>query len=309
MNSFDVVIVGAGPAGLTAGLYAGRYRMKTLILEKLSAGGQILISPTIENFPGFPGGVATDELVSRFKKQAEDTGVKLAEGEVISLAADTEGFTVTTDGDAYRTGNVILATGAGWKKLGVPGEDRLSGRGISYCATCDGPLFRNKEIAVVGGGDRALEDVILLSRYASHIYLVHRRQEFRGAEVLQEQVRALPNVTFLLDSVIEKVNGEMRVDSVEVKNIVTGGKTKLAVSGIFIFIGLSAQTAFMKGLVDTDPAGFIVTDDGMNTSRQGIYACGDCRHKSLYQVITACAEGATAAYSAHSHTLTQRKDK
>ncbi len=305
---YDVIVIGAGPAGLAAGLYAGRYKLNTLIMERMTAGGQIMTSPTIENFPGFPGSVATDELIARMKKQVDDVGV-VVENRAVNSIAVLSGtvqphFRLETDGQTYEARSLIIATGAHWKQLGLANESQLTGRGVSYCATCDGPFFKNKEICVVGGGDRAIEEAIYLTKYATKVTVVHRRQQFRATEVLLEQAKANPRISFLLDSTVEAINGQLRIESLTVKNVKTGALTQLPAQGLFVFIGINPNTEFLNGLLETDPNGFIIADQGMKTSQPGIFACGDCTKKILYQVVTACADGATAAHAVHGYLLT-----
>jgi thioredoxin reductase (NADPH) len=303
----DLVIIGAGPAGLTAGLYAGRYRMNTVILEKLCPGGQIMLSPDIHNFPGFPGGIATTELIDRLKQQVDDVGVKIEDAEVTGIEAGMQDgqrvFTVQCADRQLQSKTVIIATGATWKHLGVPGEEKFIGRGVSYCGTCDGPLFRNKDIIVVGGGDHALEDALYLTAYASSIQLVHRRQGFRAAKILEEKVKNNPKITLVLDSVVEEVAGAAKVESVRIKNVQNGAVSTKACQGVFIFVGIAPAAGFAKAVVKTDETGFIITDDSMQTSVPGIYAAGDCRRKVLYQVINGCGDGAVAAHAAHSYLI------
>jgi len=306
---YDCIIIGAGPAGLTAGLYAGRYRMSAAILERLTPGGQIMLSPDIQNFPGFPNGITTTELIDRMKQQADEAGVKIEDAEVTAVEAGQKdgqpAFTVRCVDRALESRTVIIATGATWKHLGVPGEEKLIGRGVSYCGTCDGPLFRNKEIVVVGGGDHALEDALYLTTYASKVHLVHRRQAFRAAKILEEKVRANPKITLVLDSVVEEIVGTAKVESVRIKNVKTGAVSAQQCQGVFIFVGIAPAAGFAKSIVKTDDAGFILTDDAMQTSVQGIYAAGDCRRKVLYQVINGCGDGAVAAHAAHSYLINQ----
>ncbi len=303
----DLVIIGAGPAGLTAGLYAGRYRLNTVILEKMNVGGQIILSESIENFPGFPGGLTTQELTDRFKKQLDNIGVPIENEEVIEVIAGQDGFyTVKTQDKSYETRTVIIASGAVPKRLEVPGEERLTGRGVSYCATCDGPLFKNKEVAVVGGGDRAVEEALFLARYAKRVSLIHRRRELRASGILQEKARAQANIEFVLESIVEEIIGEDRVEAVRVKDINDNREQKLVCQGVFLFVGIRPNTAFLKKLLHTDEAGFIMTDQESKTSREGVFACGDCCKKSLYQVITACGEGAAAADAAHQYLLNKK---
>lgn len=308
----DVIIIGAGPAGLTAALYAGRFRLSTLILEKLSCGGQIIMSSSIENFPGFPGGISTGELIERFSQQVRDVGVPIENDEVTEVLAgakskgapsDCAPFVVKTQGASYETKSIIVATGAQPKRLGIEGEERLTGKGISYCATCDGPFFKEKEVVVVGGGDRAIEEALFLTAYARKVTVVHRRQELRAAKILQEKALSNPKIRFVLDSVIEGLSGEGKVEGAKVRNIKTGSVLDLVCQGVFVFVGIEPATVFLKNHLQLDAIGFIITDHTMKTSRDGIFACGDCRSKSLYQVINACGEGAVAADSAHKYIL------
>jgi thioredoxin reductase (NADPH) len=303
----DLIIIGAGPAGLTAGLYAGRYRMNAVILEKLSPGGQIMLSPDIHNFPGFPGGVQTTELIDRLKKQVDDVGIKIEEAEVRGIETATgageQAFAVKCADRDIQARTVIIATGATWKHLGVPGEEKLIGKGVSYCGTCDGPLFRNKEIVVVGGGDHALEDALYLSTVASRIFLVHRRQGFRAAKILEEKIRTNSKITLVLDSVVDDIIGKTKVESVLIRNIKDNLTSTRPCQGVFIFVGIAPTAQFAKDVVKTDDAGFIITDDAMQTSVPGLYAAGDSRKKVLYQVINGCGDGAVAAHSAHSYLI------
>ena len=308
---YDLIIIGAGPAGLTAALYAGRYRLNTLIIEKVCAGGQILLSSTIENYPGFPGGISTEELICRFKKQVDELAIKIEEAEVIQVDTGSKlippVYTVSTKDKALQAKTIIIAVGAHWKHLGVEGEERLIGKGVSYCATCDGPLFKNKEVTVVGGGDKAIEEAIFLSGYAGKINLIHRRQGFRAAEILLEKAKSNPRINFILDSTVEEIQGLNRVEAVKIKNVLTGALSEIACQGVFIFIGIEPNTRFLKNQLATDEMGFIITDEQMRTSEDGIFACGDCRGKSLYQVINACGEAAVAAHSVHTYLLNQNE--
>ena len=299
----DLVIVGAGPAGLAAALYAGRFKLDTLIFEKISCGGQILLSPSIENYPGFPGGISTFDLVDKMKQQVEETGIRIESADVLGITPANGLFEVKTDSSVLKSKAVIVATGAHSKRLGVKGEDEFLGRGVSYCGTCDGPLFKNKEVLVVGGGDRALEDAIFLASYASKVYLAHRRDQFRASAILVDKAKDNPKIEFILDSVVEEIAGTGKVKEAKLKNNKTGKVSPISCQGVFIFVGIDPNTGFIKGLLNTDEHGFIVIDQKMQTSREGIFACGDCAAKSLYQVISACAEGAAAADSAHKYLL------
>jgi len=303
----DVIIIGAGPAGLTAALYAGRYKLDAVLMEKFVVGGQILLSPTIENYPGFPGGIATDRLIAAFRTQVDEVGVPIREADVTRIAVERgpnhHSYTVFTRDEALKAKTLIIATGARWKKLGVPGEERLIGRGTSYCGTCDAPLFRNKEVVVVGGGDKAMEEAIYLTSYAAKVTLIHRRQEFRAARILVDKAKANPKINFILDSTVEEVKGENRVEAVKVRDLKNCREYDFPCQGIFIFIGISPNTEFIRKELETDENGFIVTDNAMKSSLHGVFACGDCRKKSLYQVVSGCGEGAAACHSIHTYLL------
>ncbi len=299
----DLIILGAGPAGLTAAIYAGRYRMDTLVLEKSAPGGQILLSASIENYPGFPGGIDTAQLMEAFRQQAADTGVAFETGEAggISFA---DGAVHLETGEGTRSArSLIIACGALPKRLGVRGEKELTGRGVSYCATCDAPFFRGREVVVVGGGDKALEEAIFLCDYASSVTVVHRRSELRAAGILQEKARAQSKLKFRYNAVVEEIEGESGVGSVSLKDTLSGEKSRLACRGVFIFVGIQPNTVFLKNQLKTDESGFIITACRMETSREGVFACGDCVSKSLYQVVNACGEAAVAADSAHKYLM------
>jgi thioredoxin reductase (NADPH) len=304
---YDVIIIGAGPGGLAAGLYTGRFRMKTLILEKTAVGGQIITSATIENYPGFPGGISSVELMQRMQDQARQAGAEIEAAQVTGLEIDSSRaehpFQVKTEEKSFSAKSVIIASGAHWKRLGIPGEEKFVGRGVSFCATCDAPFFRNREVIVVGGGDKAIEEAIFLTSYAAKVTIIHRRKELRATEVLQEKAKANPRIKFVLDSIIEEISGENKVEAIKVKDLVTGSSSTIPCQGVFIFIGIVPSTDFLKKQLALDAAGFIITDDKMISSVKGIFACGDCRVKDLYQVITACADGAQAAFSAHNYLM------
>lgn len=300
---YDLIIIGAGPSGLAAALYAARFRLRVGILEKFTCGGQILLSPSIENYPGFPEGISTFTLIENFKKQVEGLGLKIENMEVVGVEPEEGFFKVKTETGSLEAKTVILATGAVSKRLGVDGEDKLIGKGVSYCGTCDGPLFKNKDIAVIGGGDRALEDAIFLASYASRVYLIHRRNQFRASGILVEKAKDNPKVKFVLDSVIEKIEGDGKVEAVKVKNVKTGLQSNIACQGVFIFVGISPNTGFVRNILETDDSGFIIVNQEMHTTKEGVFACGDCVKKSLYQVISACGDGAVAADSVHKYLL------
>jgi len=300
---YDLIIIGAGPAGLTAGLYAGRFRLNTLILEKLSIGGQIILSGTIENFPGFPGYISTADLIEKIKAQVDRVNVPFAMEEAVEISANQGGYSIKTTENTYQTKTVVIASGARAKRLGAPGEERLIGKGVSYCGTCDAPLFKNKEICVVGGGDRAIEEAIFLTSYASKVTLVHRRDEFRASKILVEHCQKNPKISFMLDSIIEEIIGQNRVEAVKIKNVKTGTLVEHPCQGVFVFVGINPNTGLVKNILQLDQSEFIITDLDMRTDQPGIFSAGDCRKSGLYQVVTACADGATAAHSAHKYLL------
>lgn len=298
---YDLIIIGAGPAGLTAGLYAGRYRVNTLILEKLTPGGRILLTETIENFPGFAKGVATRDLMHALEEQVKELVVNIELEEVLEL--DSKSKTVKTETKIYKASSIIIAAGSKPRKLDVLGEDKLIGRGVSYCATCDGPLYKDKKAVVVGGGNAAAEEALYLTRFASSVSLVHRRNELRASKILQEKLRENKKINFILDNTVTEIMGDSRVESIKIINKETNQGRVLACDGVFIYIGSEPNTAFIKHTLKMDEQGFLITDENMMTSQEGIFACGDCRRKSLYQVINACGEGAVAADSAQRYLL------
>ncbi len=294
----DLIIIGGGPAGLTAGLYASRSRLKTLLIERLSPGGQILTTDWVENYPGFPDGVSGFELVERMKNHAEKFGLEILSQEVIRLELSGEKKTVITDKGSIDTRAIILTCGAGPHKLGIEGEDLLTGKGVSYCATCDGPFYRDYEVAVIGGGDTAVEEAIYLTRFASKVHIVHRRDELRAIKLLQDRAMAEEKINFVWDTIPTKIVGETGVEGVDLKNVKTGETSHLPVHGVFVFIGYDPTNALVKGLLDLDETGFILTNENMETVVPGVFAAGDIRSKLLRQISTAVGEGATAAFAA-----------
>ena len=306
MSEYDVIIIGGGPAGLTAGLYTARSGLKTLLLEKVAPGGQAALAWTIENYPGFPEGIDGPELTKRIEKQAEKYGLEIKSGEVVKVSLSSEDErskrkpdrVIKTEEEEYKTVALIVATGTRPRKLGVPGEERLIGRGVSYCATCDGPLFKNRKVVVVGGGDAAVEEALFLSRFAEKTTLIYRRDELRASKIMRERAASNPKLEFISKSVVTEVLGETEVEGVRVRNVETGKDLTLEAKGVFVHIGNIPNTAFLKGIVEMDEEGFIVTNENMESSVSGIYACGDVRKKLLRQVVTACGEGATAGVAA-----------
>lgn len=301
---YDLIIIGAGPAGLTAALYAGRSRLNTLLIEKMAVGGRILMSESIENYPGFPGGVSTRELMGKMEEQVRGLGVKIINDEVLDL--DCLKKTIKTSGAAYEAAAIIIASGARPRKLNVPGEEEYIGRGVSYCATCDAPFFKEKKLVIVGGGNAVAEEAIYLSRFASQVSVLHRRQDLRASAILQERMRQNKKIDFILSSVLTRIKGSKKVESVTVKDLLSGKENDFNCDGVFIYIGYEPETMFLKGKLKMDEAGFIAADEDMASSVEGIFACGDCRKKGLYQVINACGDGAVAADSAYKFIANRR---
>ena len=296
---YDLIIIGAGPAGLTAAIYAGRSLMNTLLIEKMAVGGRILLSEKIENYPGFPEGILTSELISRMLKQVNGLGVKIDSDEVVDI--DCQKKTVKTSSNNYSAKTIIIATGARPRKLQVIGEDKYIGRGVSYCATCDAPFYKGKNVVIVGGGNAVAQEALYLTRFAASVRIIHRRQDLRAAEILQQRMLKDEKIKFTLDSVVTEILGENKVSAVKVKNVLNGAEEKIACDGVFIYIGYQPETTFLKGKLELDQAGFILAGEDLSTTVEGVFVCGDCRKKTLYQVINACGDGAIAADSAYKY--------
>jgi len=300
---YDIVIIGGGPAGLTAGIYAARASLRTLLIEGASSVSQITVTDIIENYPGMPDGIGGFELIERFKKQALQCGLEMASEDVIGIAkthwGDTEGWRVTSANRDYEALAVIVATGAYWRKLGVPGEDVFIGKGVSYCATCDGPIYKNRDVVVIGGGDAAVKEAIFLTKFARKVTIVHRRNRLRAVKVLEKRALANSKIEFAWNSVVEEISGGNVVEKVKIKDVKSPDiGREISAQGVFIFIGLTPKTDMVRGIVDLDDGGYIIVHADMQTSTKGIFAGGDCIQKGLRQIITACGDGATAAASA-----------
>ena len=294
---WDVVIVGAGPAGLAAAVYTGRAGRATLILEKAFPGGQILLTDWVENYPGFPDGVAPFDLMQGFRKQAEKFGARIETDEVQAAERTADGWLLKGRKEAYATRAVILATGSAYRRLGLDNEAELTGRGVSTCATCDGALFAGRDIAVVGGGDNALKESVFLTRFARSVVLVHRRGKFRGEKIYQDRVLANEKIRVLWDTVIEAIRGRERLESLQLRNLKDGTLSELAVSGLFVSIGTEPQTGFVKGLIELNEWGRIEAGPGMTTSAPGVFAAGDVSDACPKQIATAVGTGVHAALS------------
>ncbi len=303
---YDLVIIGAGPAGLTAGLYAARARLDVLLIEKAVPGGQIIVTDWIENYPGFPEGISGFDLAEKMKVQAEALGLKMETAEVQSLNVTPDVKEVVLQEKTIRTRSLIIASGASPKKLGI-GEDRYMGKGISFCATCDAPFFKEKTVAAIGGGDTAVQEAIYLTKFVKKVYLIHRRDELRATKILQERAFANDKIEFLWDTVATGVDGFFGIEGVHVKNVKTGEEKTLKANGCFIWVGISPNTQFLNDSVDTDAYGFIRADARMQTSVPGVFAAGDVRDTPLRQVSTAVGDGAIAAVSAEHYLENQSK--
>ncbi len=305
MEKYDLVIIGGGPAGLTAALYAGRSRLHTLLIEKMAVGGRILMSETIENYPGLPGGISPLELMARMEEQVKELNVKIINEEVLDL--DGINRIVHTANADFQARAIIIASGARPRKLNIPGEEQFTGRGVSYCATCDAPFFKNKRIVIVGGGNAVAEEAIYLSRFADKVSVIHRRSDLRASMILQERMQKNEKINFILNSIVTQIKGKNKVESVAIKDLLSGKETDFVCDGVFIYIGYDPETTFLINKLKMDETKHIVTDENMSTSLPGVFACGDCRKKGLYQVINACGDGAVAADSAYKFIDSQEK--
>ena len=304
MEKRELVIVGGGPAGLTAAIYGRRAGLDVLVLEKGMAGGQITITAEIENWPGIPM-ISGEELARAFREHAEKFSPEFREAEVKKVSMEAGKKVVATDKGDIEAEAVIIATGASFRKLGCPGEAEFTGRGVSYCAVCDGAFFEDQVIAVVGGGNTAVEEADYLTRFASKVYIIHRRDSFRADRAVVEKAMANPKIEPVWNSVVERIKGTDMVEGIVLKNVKTGETSELPVAGVFVFVGMNPNCDFVKGLVETKDGGWIVTNEMLETSVEGIFAAGDVRDKFLRQVVTAAGDGATAAMAAYSYISEQ----
>jgi thioredoxin reductase (NADPH) len=301
IKSYEVIIIGGGPAGLTAGLYTSRSRLQTLLIEVGLLGGQMTTTEVIENYPGFPQGIDGNELSRLMEEQAKRFELEVTSEEVVGVIMDREIKVVKANNITYRCKALIICTGNEWRKLGVPGEKEFTGKGVSYCATCDGAFFRDSEIFVVGGGDSALTEALFLTKFVKGLTIVHRRDALRATKIYQERAMANPKIKFLWNSVVQEIKGDQIVRAVIVKNVKTGELKEYNTEGVFLFVGLTPRTEFLKGLVQMDEAGYIITNENCETSVKGIFAAGDCRKKLLRQIATGVGDGATAAFAAEKY--------
>ncbi|MFC1966189.1 thioredoxin-disulfide reductase [Chloroflexota bacterium] len=304
-TNYDVVIIGAGPAGLTAGLYTSRARLNSLLIERGLFGGQIINAEQVENYPGFPEGISGFELGQLMRQQAEKYGLETVTANATGLELKEDQKAVRTTEGNFTARAVIIAGGSERQKLGVPGEKEYTGKGVSYCATCDAAFFKEQTVAIVGGSDTAITEALHLSKFATKVYLIHRRRQLRATRILQERAFAEPKIEFLWDSTVDRVEGENFVKKLRINNVPTGEKSTLEVAGIFVSIGFKPDTEYLKGLLPLDPVGHVITNEKMETEIPGVFAAGDIRQDSARQAITAAGDGATAAIYAEKF-LTER---
>ena len=296
----DVIIIGSGPAGLTAAIYTARANLKPLLIEGLEAGGQLMITTAVENFPGFSDGIMGPELMGAMRVQAERFGTEIIQEQVTGVDLSRPPFIVKTDGTDYQARAVILATGASARLLGLPSERRLMGHGVSTCATCDGFFYRNRPIAVVGGGDSALEEAIFLTKFASRVTLIHRRDSLRGSKIMRDKAAVNPKIAFRWNSIVEEVKDVEKgvVTGVLLRDTVTGERSELPLEGLFVAIGHTPNTSLVANQLALDANGYVVTHDGTHTSVPGVFACGDVQDHVYRQAITAAGSGCMAALDA-----------
>jgi thioredoxin reductase (NADPH) len=299
MSDHDVIIIGSGLAGLTAGLFAARNGLKTLVLESNIPGGHLISIEKIEDFPGFPDGIAGYDLCPTVQRQASEHGAEFQRAEVLRLETQDRSWSVVTDEEQHRAKAVIVATGSSLKELGVPGENKLMGRGVSHCASCDGPLYNGKTVGVVGGGDSALQEALALANYADSVVLFNREESFSGQASYLQRALSESKIAVCYRTVVEEILGEEVVSGARARNLASNEVSQVDLAGIFIYVGMKPNTAFLKDLVQLSSTGHVPTDSWMKTEREGLYAAGDIREDSAAQAITCAGDGATAAVAAH----------
>lgn len=295
---YDLIILGGGPAGLTAAIYASRSRMSVLVIEEMLSGGQIATSEFVENYPGFPDGISGLEFGQLLEEQARKFGTEMALTTIERVSLHGEVKEVYTTEGTFQGRTVLIATGTRSRPLGVPGESEFKGKGVSYCVTCDGSFYQEKDVMVVGGGDSALEEALVMTKFAAKVYLVHRRQDLRAIGILQDRVRANPKIELVLNTLVTEIHGDEQVESVTLHDTVQNKTWDLNVAGVFLYVGLLPNTEFLAGELQQDQHGYLRANEAMETSVPGVYAAGDLRDKTLRQVVTAVADGAIAAISA-----------
>jgi thioredoxin reductase (NADPH) len=303
---YDLVIIGGGPAGLTAGLYAARAKLNAILIEKLVPGGQVIVTDWIDNYPGFPDGISGTDLIQKMTDQVKRFGLKIENSEVNSVDLSQPIKNITLNDRSITTHTIIIATGASPKKLGVPGEDTFSGKGVSYCATCDGPFFKDSVVAAVGGGDTAVQESLFLTRFAKKVYLIHRRDQLRATAIMQKHAMEDDKIELIWNSELTGINGLTHVESITLQHVKTGDKQQLHVDGCFIWVGIIPNTQFLSNTVQLDKTGFIMANLNMETSVPGVFAAGDVRNTPIRQIVTAVGDAAVAAFSAE-HYITNVK--
>lgn len=292
---YDVLIIGSGPAGYTAGVYAARAKLSTLIISGTLPGGQLMTTSEVENYPGFPSGIFGPELMMNMRQQSERFGTTVVDDEVIKVNFKKKPFTITTHSETYTAKSVIVCTGASPRKLGIPSEQQFSGRGVSYCATCDGPFFKGEDIVVVGGGDTALEEAMFLTKFGKSVKVVHRRDYLRASKILQEKAKENPKIEFMWNNVVTDIKGDKKIATVIVKNIAGGRETTLSAGGLFVAIGHEPNTSIFKGQLELDDKGYVLLKDHTRTSVEGVFAAGDVHDHRYRQAVTAAGFGCMAA--------------
>jgi thioredoxin reductase (NADPH) len=303
---YDVLIIGSGPAGYTAGVYTSRAKLSTLIISGTLPGGQLMTTSEVENYPGFPNGIFGPELMMNMRQQAERFGGMIVDDEVIKVNFKKKPFAITTHSETYTAEAVIVCTGASPRKLGIPAEQQFSGRGVSYCATCDGPFFKGEDIVVVGGGDTALEEATFLTKFGKSVKVVHRRDTLRASKILQEKAMENPKIEFIWNNVVSDIKGDKKIATVLVKNIASGKETTLQAGGLFVAIGHEPNTAIFKGQLELDDKGYIILKDHTKTSVDGVFAAGDVHDHRYRQAVTAAGFGCMAAIDVE-RWLSERK--
>jgi thioredoxin reductase (NADPH) len=297
----DLIIIGSGPAGLSAAIYTAREDFKPIVVSGMNAGGQLLLTTSVENFPGFPDGVYGSELIDLMRKQAEKFGARFVDGDVTNVDFKSRPFKVYVGNNLYEANSVIVATGASAKWLGIESEKRFIGKGVSSCATCDAPFFKNKNVIVVGGGDTALEDAIFLTKFASSVSIVHRRDSLRASKIMQERAASNEKIKFIWNTVVEEIEGDAKVTGVKLRNIATNEVSEIVIDGVFVAIGYSPNTSIFKDQLKLDEQGYIITIDEVKTDIEGIYVAGDVADRYYRQAITAAAAGVKAALHAREY--------
>ena len=303
MTEHDIIIIGAGPAGMTCGMYCARADLDVITLEKLAPGGQIAVTELVENYPGFEEGIMGAELVSKMERQAKKFGLQFKSTEVQNITIDGDYKIIETDSETYKSKVVVVASGTHHRVMGIPGEDNLFGRGVSNCATCDGPLYRGKEVAVVGGGDSAVQESLFLAKFASKVSVIHRREELRAIKILADRAMATENIEFIWNSTVSEVLGKDGVEGVRIRNKISGEESDLVCDGFFVFIGMIPNAQFVCDLCKTDENGFLFANANCETNVPGVYAIGDVRVKNMRQVATAVGDGATAAHDLEKYLM------